>query len=76
MFSRIISRRLSFKICLECKTVCPCIETKSCEYNDFKYNVNYLKYPKPEEYIKYLQTENEPKEDRDRENDPKDIVYY
>ncbi len=70
MFSRIISRKLSFKICLECKTVCPCIETKSCEYNDFKYSV---KYPKPEEYSewykKYVPPENKPKED-------KDIVYY
>jgi hypothetical protein len=63
MFSRIIARRLSFKICLECKTVSSCIETKSCEYNDFKYSV---KYPKPEEYVP---PENDPKED-------KDIVYY
>lgn len=64
MFRRIISRKLSFKICIECKTVCPCIETKSCEYNDFKYSV---KYPKPEEYTKYVQPEQKPKED---------IVYY
>lgn len=65
MFRRIISRKLSFKICLECKTVCPCIETKSCEYNDFKYSIKYAEW-----YKKYVPPPTEPKEDKE------DIIYY
>jgi len=68
MFSRIIARKLSFKICIECKTVCPCIETKSCEYNDFKYSIKH--YPKTEEYSEWYKKYVSP--DKPKE----EVVYY